>query len=144
MSTRTATDEAQEIRASLQRPLPEIPSKYLYDDRGSELFERITHLPEYYQTRTELGILERYGDEVVRAVSPRELVELGSGAGRKVRILLDANAEIAVPDQKVDDHQVDVGLEVFGRVDQGGDLFHRHELEGFHLPVLRPRLEILR
>lgn len=71
-------------------PLPWLPSKYFYDDRGSALFEQITRLPEYYPTRTEEGLLERVGDEVVAAAHPVELCELGSGVGRKVRVLLDA------------------------------------------------------
>jgi L-histidine Nalpha-methyltransferase len=87
---------AEEIRASLGASPPWIPSIYLYDDRGSELFEAITRLPEYYQTRTEAAILRAVAGQVVSAVRPRELVELGSGAGRKVRMLLDAMVEAGV------------------------------------------------
>ncbi len=81
---------AREVRASLLLPLPELPSKYFYDDRGSRLFEEITRLPEYYPTRTEIGILERIAPAVLALAHPRELVELGSGSGRKIRLLLDA------------------------------------------------------
>jgi L-histidine N-alpha-methyltransferase len=82
---------AAEIRAGLSaRPLPWLPSKYFYDDRGSELFEQITRTPEYYPTRTELAILERVAGEIVAATRPVEICELGSGVGRKVRLLLDA------------------------------------------------------
>src|SRR5262249_31968380 len=81
---------AAEIGESLRAPQPWLPSKYFYDDRGSELFEEITHLPEYYQTRTELALLEAIADPVLATARRRELVELGSGAGRKIRILLDA------------------------------------------------------
>ncbi len=81
-----------ELRESLGRPLPELPCKYLYDDRGSELFDEITTLEEYYPTRVETSILEGSGDAIIEAVRPRELVELGSGAGRKIQILLDAMA----------------------------------------------------
>jgi L-histidine Nalpha-methyltransferase len=81
---------AREVRAGLLRPLPELPSKYFYDDRGSRLFEEITRLPEYYPTRTEIGILERVAPAVVALARPRELAELGSGSGRKIRLLLDA------------------------------------------------------
>jgi L-histidine N-alpha-methyltransferase len=82
---------AAEVRAGLlTRPLPTLPSKYFYDDRGSDLFEDITRLPEYYQTRTEEALLEAIADEVIAAAGPRELVELGSGVGRKIRLLLDA------------------------------------------------------
>jgi L-histidine Nalpha-methyltransferase len=82
---------AAEVRAGLtSRPLPWLPCKYFYDDRGSALFDQITRLPEYYQTRTEEGILERVAGDVVAATRPIELCELGSGVGRKVRFLLDA------------------------------------------------------
>jgi L-histidine N-alpha-methyltransferase len=82
---------AEEVRAGLQkRPLPELPSKYFYDDRGSVLFDEITRLPEYYPTRTEEAILERVAEEVVEIARPRELCELGSGVGHKVRLILDA------------------------------------------------------
>lgn len=84
------SSERDAVWAALQQPLPTINSKYFYDDRGSHLFEDITRLPEYYQTRTEEGLLESVADAVVRTARPRELVELGSGAGRKIRILLDA------------------------------------------------------
>ena len=80
---------AAEIGESLRAPLPWIPSKYFYDDRGSVLFEEITRLPEYYQTRTEEALLETIAGPILTAGRPSELVELGSGAGRKVRILLD-------------------------------------------------------
>lgn len=69
-----------------------LPCKYLYDDAGSRLFDEITRQPEYYQTRTEEAILERHAEEIVGAIDPTELVELGSGVGRKVRLLLDAMA----------------------------------------------------
>jgi len=85
-------DEAERaaVVADLMRPLPTINSKYFYDDRGSRLFEDITRLPEYYQTRTEEALLEAIADDVVARTRPHELVELGSGAGRKIHLLLDA------------------------------------------------------
>ena len=86
------TASARELREALLEPLPRIPSKYFYDDRGSELFEQITRVPEYYPTRTEEAILEADAGRIIQAVRPRELVELGSGAGRKIRMLLDAMA----------------------------------------------------
>ncbi len=82
--------ERLELRAGLLSPLPSIPSKYFYDDRGSELFEAITRQPEYYLTRVEEQILRSIAQPVVDGRRPRELVELGSGAGRKIRLLLDA------------------------------------------------------
>jgi L-histidine N-alpha-methyltransferase len=88
-SSPPGADECAHLRACLRRPLPEIPPRYFYDDRGSELFEAITGLPVYYQTRTEMAILERHAAEILALVRPRHLVELGSGAGRKIRLLLD-------------------------------------------------------
>jgi L-histidine N-alpha-methyltransferase len=87
--------ERTEVRRNLLRSLPRIDSKYFYDDVGSHLFEDITRLPEYYQTRTEEALLENFADEVVRLTGARELVELGSGAGRKIRLLLDAMQRVA-------------------------------------------------
>jgi L-histidine N-alpha-methyltransferase len=90
---RWACDPAAEhadVRRNLLRTLPRIDAKYFYDDVGSQLFEDITRLPEYYQTRTEEALLESIADEVVALTDPLELVELGSGAGRKIRLLLDA------------------------------------------------------
>lgn len=83
-------EERQRLAEALRRPLPEIPSRYFYDDRGSHLFEQITRVPEYYPTRTELRILEVHASDFARRARPTELVELGSGAGRKIRLLLDA------------------------------------------------------
>jgi L-histidine N-alpha-methyltransferase len=81
----------EEVRSGLaRRPLPELPCKYFYDERGSALFEAITELPEYYQTRTETALLATHAGAIVEAVDPRELAELGSGAGRKIRLFLDA------------------------------------------------------
>ena len=67
-----------------------LPSKYFYDARGSQLFEEITQLPEYYLTRAELEILERSADDIVGSFRPEELVELGSGSSRKTVLLLEA------------------------------------------------------
>jgi L-histidine N-alpha-methyltransferase len=83
----------EEIRQGLTAHPPWLPSKYFYDDRGSQLFEDITALPEYYQTRTEERLLGTIAADVIARVRPAELVELGSGAGRKVRILLNSMKE---------------------------------------------------
>jgi L-histidine Nalpha-methyltransferase len=70
-----------------------LPCKLFYDARGSALFEAITRVPEYYLTRTEIAILEQYAGEIAARIGPyARLVELGSGASRKVRILLEALA----------------------------------------------------
>lgn len=86
-------DDRTELERMLRRDPPEIPPRYFYDDKGSELFERITGLPEYYPTRTELALLEAHGRSLVEHVGARRLAELGSGAGRKIRHLLDAMDE---------------------------------------------------
>jgi L-histidine N-alpha-methyltransferase len=88
--TRDPRVEHAEVRGNLLRTLPRIDSKYFYDDVGSRLFEEITQLPEYYQTRTEEALLGSIADEVVKLTGARGLVELGSGAGRKIGLLLDA------------------------------------------------------
>ena len=68
-----------------------IPSKYFYDERGSELFDRITRLDAYYPTRTERQILTTHADEIAQEIGWRSaLVEYGSGSSDKTRILLDA------------------------------------------------------
>jgi L-histidine N-alpha-methyltransferase len=82
--------DLEELRAALQRSPREIPSKYFYDDAGSELFERITELPEYYQTRTERALLTAIADRVAAVTRAEELVEIGAGAATKTRVLLDA------------------------------------------------------
>ncbi len=83
----------RDVLAGLTRPFKELPPKHFYDARGSELFEQITELPEYYPTRTELEILRERADEIVALTGAGELVELGSGASVKARILLDAMEE---------------------------------------------------
>lgn len=77
----------------LSRTPRSIPPKYFYDAAGSTLFDRICELPEYYPTRTELGILRDRAAEIVRRVGPHaELVEFGAGSLEKIRVLLDAFA----------------------------------------------------
>lgn len=84
-------DFAADVLDGLNGAQKRIPSKYLYDARGSELFERICEQPEYYPTRTELDILREQGAAIAEAVGPRALVlEYGSGSGIKTRLLLDA------------------------------------------------------
>lgn len=80
-----------DVLAGLSAPRKSIPCKYLYDARGAALFEEICRTPEYYPTRTEIGILRRAGPEIARLVGPgARVIEFGSGAGVKTRILLDA------------------------------------------------------
>ncbi|HUR86643.1 MAG TPA: L-histidine N(alpha)-methyltransferase [Solirubrobacteraceae bacterium] len=81
---------ADDVLDGLTRPLKELPPKHFYDARGSELFDAICELPEYYQTRTERLILETHADDIVARTGAVELVELGSGSATKTRVLLDA------------------------------------------------------
>ncbi len=110
MTTDTPTDTAteklhvdsyltpQDLRAALtadaRRGLTatpkDLPPKYFYDDHGSDLFDQITRLPEYYPTRTERSILLDQADAIVKASGATTLVELGSGTSEKTRILLDS------------------------------------------------------
>jgi L-histidine Nalpha-methyltransferase len=80
---------ARDIRLGLTASPKELAPKYFYDERGSQLFERITELPEYYPTRAERAILaERSAEIVAAAGEPSTLVELGSGSASKTRHLL--------------------------------------------------------
>ena len=84
-------DIAGDVLRGLSSTPRRLPSKYFYDQRGSELFEAITRQPEYYLTRVELALLADRGADVAAAVGPRvHVVEPGSGSGRKTRLLLDA------------------------------------------------------
>jgi dimethylhistidine N-methyltransferase len=82
---------ARDVIAGLSAKPKLLWAKYFYDDRGSELFEQITALPEYYPTRTELGILEARADDIARLIpAGAALVEFGSGSTAKARIVLRA------------------------------------------------------
>jgi L-histidine N-alpha-methyltransferase len=81
---------ANDVLDGLTRPFKELQPKHFYDARGSELFERICALPEYYPTRTERSILSAQADAIIAATGAGELVELGSGSAEKATILLDA------------------------------------------------------
>lgn len=79
------------VIAGLSAVPKRIPCKFLYDETGARLFERICQLPEYYPTRVELAILRRHAADMAALLPPRPvIVELGSGEGRKVAPLLDA------------------------------------------------------
>ena len=79
-----------DVAAGLSSTPKDLPPKWFYDDRGSELFDEITRLPEYYPTRRERSILVAHADAIVTASGADTLVELGSGTSEKTRILLDA------------------------------------------------------
>ena len=90
---------AEDVRAGLSAERKRLPPKYFYDARGSELFDRITSLPEYYPTRCERAILNRRAPDLVEGM--RELVELGSGTASKTRALLYAMAAAGTLDRYV-------------------------------------------
>jgi L-histidine N-alpha-methyltransferase len=85
-----AENIAADVHAGLTRDPKSLPSKYLYDARGSELFERICDLPEYYQTRTEMRLIADISDGLAASLAGCDLIELGSGSARKIGLLLKA------------------------------------------------------
>ncbi|HEY4819590.1 MAG TPA: L-histidine N(alpha)-methyltransferase, partial [Xanthobacteraceae bacterium] len=90
------SDFALDAMAGLSAEPKTLPAKYFYDDGGSALFEAITALPEYYPTRTELGILKERAGEIAQLIpSGGALIEFGSGSTAKARIVLDAAAVAA-------------------------------------------------
>jgi L-histidine N-alpha-methyltransferase len=95
LSNHLAADSAYEalcrdVRAGLQRSPKSLPPKWFYDTVGSDLFDQITRLPEYYPTRAEAEILHTRAAEIASAAGADTLVELGSGTSEKTRVLLDA------------------------------------------------------
>jgi L-histidine N-alpha-methyltransferase len=91
---RSESDISEQLRADVRTGLSAerkwLPPKWFYDARGSELFEQITTLPEYYPTRSEREVLATRGEEIARITGAHTLVELGSGSSEKTRLLLDA------------------------------------------------------
>lgn len=81
---------AQDVQSGLSAQPKTLPPKYFYDDLGSRLFDRICDTPEYYQTRTEQALLESIAGGLIEEIAPSDVIELGSGAARKTRAVLDA------------------------------------------------------
>jgi len=107
MSAATHDRELREIIDGLQQPEKMISPKYFYDERGSQLFDQITTLPEYYQTVTELGIMRENIAEITALVGPQaSLIEYGSGSSLKTRVLLEhlVNLAVYVPVDISEDH----------------------------------------
>lgn len=99
---RSRQQMVRDVRHGLSLSPKRLSPKYFYDERGSELFERITDLPEYYLTRAERALLDATISEIMDEVAPRSLVELGAGSATKTRIILDTmiargSAESYVP-----------------------------------------------
>ena len=87
----------QDVINGLSQSPKVLPPQYFYDDRGSQLFEQICALPEYYPTRTEAWILQHYAPAIAQCTGICELVELGSGSSTKTRLLLDAYQQQGYP-----------------------------------------------
>lgn len=79
-----------DLRLGLAQDPPSLPPKWFYDEKGSLLFEQITELPEYYPSRTEEALLAEHAEAIARRTRARTLIEIGAGASRKTRLLLDA------------------------------------------------------
>lgn len=86
---RSRQQMVRDVREGLTSAPKQLSPKYFYDERGSELFEEITQLPEYYLTRAERSLLEQRIAEIVSAVRPCSLVELGAGSASKTRLIID-------------------------------------------------------
>ena len=115
------SSELEEILAGLRRPAKTISPKFFYDERGSQLFEEITHLPEYYPTETELGIMADNMAEIAESVGPQaSLIEFGSGSSRKTRVLLENLIDLAVyvPVDISEDHLIDSAKKIRGEFPQ--------------------------
>ncbi len=138
MKAPALTGMLEEIRWGLSRPQKQLPSKYFYDTRGSELFEAITELPEYYPTRTETSLLKTPVAGWVTEMAPASLVELGAGSARKTRILLAAmgHGKLQRTDQGTDHH---TDQRTYAPVDVAGD-FLRATAES--LRVEDPSLDV--
>lgn len=89
--------EGQDVVQGLIRFPKVLPPRYFYDDHGSQLFEQICDLPEYYPTRTEAWILQHYATAIAQLTGACQLIELGSGSSTKTRLLLDAYQEQGYP-----------------------------------------------
>ncbi len=91
----TFEKDGEDVIQGLLKTPKSLQPKYFYDDRGSELFEKICDLPEYYPTRTEAWILNEYANEIAEITGACELVELGSGSSTKTHFLLNAYQKVA-------------------------------------------------
>lgn len=90
-------DDIQDVINGLNQKQKSLPAHYFYDSKGSQLFEKICQLEEYYPTRTEASILQQYATEIVHQTQAVELVELGSGSSTKTRYLFDAYQKSNIP-----------------------------------------------
>jgi dimethylhistidine N-methyltransferase len=117
-ATATDADFLADVIAGLSSHPRTLPCKYFYDARGSELFQKICELPEYYLTRAELQILERYSGDIARQLGRGiELIGLGTGAGTKTRILLEKlQAPIAYVPVDISKEQLERSTSLFQKI----------------------------
>lgn len=93
---KTASAFEDDVLEGLKKNQKSLPSKYFYDERGSELFEKISNLDEYYLTDAELEILQNHSEEISETIGPNSLIiEFGSGSSKKTRLLLKELNDIA-------------------------------------------------
>jgi dimethylhistidine N-methyltransferase len=116
--TATDADFLTDVIAGLSSHPRTLPCKYFYDARGSELFQQICELPEYYLTRAELQILDRYSGEIASQLGRGiELIGLGTGAGTKTRILLEKlQAPIAYVPVDISKEQLQRSTSLFQKI----------------------------
>lgn len=103
---------AADALSGLWQQPPVLPTKWLYDERGSKLFDEITRLPEYYPTRRETAILRARSAEIASTTRADVIVELGSGTSTKTRLLLDAFVDAAADGERPTYVPVDVSTEM--------------------------------
>ena len=139
ISGQAAVDFAAEVREGLSKPQKELPSKYLYDEVGSALFEVICALPEYGLARAGERLLRRHADDIVAELSPPVAVaELGSGSGKKTRWLLEALARR----QPVTYYPIDISRAALARCQQELSQIDAVSIVGFERAYLDGLLEV--
>lgn len=125
-----------DVLEGLAQPQKAIAARWFYDRRGSELFEQITRLPEYYLTRTEIGLLRDHAAEVGRCVGSRVVVEFGSGSSRKTPLLLNAMKPLAYVPIDISGEFLQHAADALAAIQPGLDIF---PLEGdFTHPLKLP------
>jgi dimethylhistidine N-methyltransferase len=108
----------KEVVAGLSKSQKELPSKYFYDERGSQLFDQICQLQEYYPTRTELAIMKNYIDEISDVLGEDLMfIEYGSGSSEKIKIILDhiKGIRVYVPIDISGDHLIKSAAQIAAR-----------------------------
>jgi len=122
---KTNDEFRNDILKGLKHPFQKsTPSKYLYDDRGSQLFELITEQPEYYPTRTELSILEQNASKITEKISKEIiLIELGSGSSKKTRCLF---SEILKNQKKLIYFPIDISFNFLDSIVADLESFHKN------------------